>query len=43
MPDQYEALLTRVCDLQRHGALPPELIDAPAPPQRDSSAAPTAA
>jgi glycosyltransferase involved in cell wall biosynthesis len=41
--DQYEALLTRVCDLQGHGALPLELIDAPAPPRRDSSAAPTAA
>jgi glycosyltransferase involved in cell wall biosynthesis len=41
--DQYEELLLRVCERQRHGALPPELIDAPAPPRRDSSAAPTAA
>ena len=41
--DQYEALLRRVHEGQGHGALPPELIDAPAPPRRDSSAAPTAA
>jgi glycosyltransferase involved in cell wall biosynthesis len=41
--DQYEALLLRVCERHRPGALPPELIDAPAPPRRDSSAAPTAA
>ncbi|HEV2061890.1 MAG TPA: glycosyltransferase [Solirubrobacteraceae bacterium] len=41
--DQYEALLKRVCDRHRHGALPPELIDAPAPARRGSSAAPTAA
>jgi glycosyltransferase involved in cell wall biosynthesis len=41
--DQYEALLSRVCAGQGHGALPRELIDAPAPPRRDSSAAPTAA
>jgi predicted dehydrogenase len=42
--DQYEDLLRRVCDRARPGALPPELIDAaPAPPRRDSTAAPTAA
>jgi glycosyltransferase involved in cell wall biosynthesis len=41
--DQYEALLQRVCDRYGHGALPPELIDVPAPARSDSSAAPTAA
>ena len=41
--DQYEALLQRVCDRHGHGALPPELIDVPAPPRSGSSAAPTAA
>ena len=41
--DQYEALLRQVCERHGHGALPPELIDAPAPPRRDSPAASTAA
>jgi hypothetical protein len=30
--DEYEALLARACLPGVHGALPPDLVDAPAPP-----------
>jgi glycosyltransferase involved in cell wall biosynthesis len=32
--DEYEELLCRACEAPVHGSLPPELLDAPAPPPR---------